>query len=312
MYRVIFISVVLFVLTLSGYSQKRELDEEAYKQWRRVDSYELANNGAWVKYRYMFYDNDSLNNLICNTYYFYELKSGRICILRDIDSPEFFAGGNWIAFFRIRQDGTSVRVAYRLKDGYEIKIHEGAELNSIFPQVAYKEDDCLIILNVAERDSTILTDVSQYCLYGEKWKVICVCQEDQGNVLRYGGDENSVGKVLYVAKTGSLDNFYFYEEKQEGNFFVCTDTNDREKQDYYIFSLVNGNVEKILGAEQMEQLSLDKYSIQFLEGNKRFMYRRESVQKVKPKKQEKDESFQLELWSWHDPVIPSEQARGGI
>ena len=311
MYRVIFISVVLFVLTLSGYSQKRELDEEAYKQWRRVDNYELANNGAWVKYRYMFYDNDSLNNLICNTYYFYELKSGRICILRDIDSPEFFAGGNWIAFFRIRQDGTSVRVAYRLKDGYEIKIHEGAELNSIFPQVAYKEDDCLIILNVAERDSTILTDVSQYCLYGEKWKVICVCQEDQGNVLRYGGDENSVGKVLYVAKTGSLDNFYFYEEKQEGNFFVCTDTNDREKQDYYIFSLVNRNVEKILGAEQMEQLSLDKYSIQFLEGNKRFMYRRESVQKVKPKKQEKDESFQLELWSWHDPVIPSEQARGG-
>ena len=49
MYRVIFISVVLFVITLSGYSQKKELDEEAYKQWRRVDNYELANNGAWVK-----------------------------------------------------------------------------------------------------------------------------------------------------------------------------------------------------------------------------------------------------------------------
>ena len=59
--------------------------------------------------------------------------------MRDIDSPEFFAGGNWIAFSRIRQDGTSVRVAHRLKDGYEINIHEGAELNSIFPQVAYKE-----------------------------------------------------------------------------------------------------------------------------------------------------------------------------
>ena len=310
MYRVIFILVILFVITLSGHSQKKELDEEAYKQWRRVDNYELANNGAWIKYRYMFYDNDSLNSLICNTYYFYELKSGGIRILRDIDSPEFFAGGTWIAFSRIRQDGTSVRVAHRLKDGYEINIHEGAELNSIFPQVAYKEDDHLIILNVAERDSTILTDVSQYCLYGEKWKVICVRREDQGNVLRYGGDGNSEGKVLYVDKTRSLDNFYFYEEKQEGNFFVCTDTNDREKQDYYTFSLVDGNVEKILGAEQMERLALDKYSIQFLEGNKRFMYRREGVQRVRPKKQEKDESFQLELWSWHDPVVPSEQARG--
>ena len=75
---------------------------------------------------------------------------------------------------------------------------------------------------------------------------------------------NSEGKVLYVDKTRSLDNFYFYEGKLEGNFFVCTDTNDKEKQDYYTFSLTDGNVEKILGAEQMAQLSLDKYSIQFL------------------------------------------------
>lgn len=122
----------------------------------------------------------------------------------------------------------------------------------------HKEDDRLIILNVAERDSTTLTGVSQYCLYGEKWKVIYVRQEDQGCVLRYGGDGNNVGKVLYVDKTRSLDNFYFYEGKLEGNFFVCADTNDKEKQDYYTFSLTDGNVEKILGAEQMAQLSLDK------------------------------------------------------
>lgn len=48
MYRVIFILVILFVITLSGHSQKKELDEEAYKQWRRVDNYELANNRAWI------------------------------------------------------------------------------------------------------------------------------------------------------------------------------------------------------------------------------------------------------------------------
>ena len=113
-------------------------------------------------------------------------------------------------------------------------------------------------------------------------------------------------------KTRSLDNFYFYEGKLEGNFFVCADTNAKEKQDYYTFSLTDGNVEKILGAEQMARLSLDKYSIQFLEGNKRFMYQKEGVQRVKPKKQEKDESFQLELWSWHDPVVLSEQTEGGF
>ena len=76
----------------------------------------------------MFYDNDQLNSLICNIYYFYELKLGRIRILRDIDSPEFFAGG--IAFFRRREDGISVRVAHRLKDGFEIYIlnERGVEL----------------------------------------------------------------------------------------------------------------------------------------------------------------------------------------
>ena len=31
MYRVIFILVILFVITLSGHSQKKELDEEAYE-----------------------------------------------------------------------------------------------------------------------------------------------------------------------------------------------------------------------------------------------------------------------------------------
>ena len=36
--------------------------------------------------------------------------------------------------------------------------------------------------------------------------MICVRREDQGNVLRYGGDGNSEGKVLYVDKTRSLCN----------------------------------------------------------------------------------------------------------
>lgn len=91
MYRVaIIVSVVLTLFAVVGYTQKKELDEEAYRSWRRVDDYQLSDHGEWIKYRYVFYDNDSANAFARNTYYFYEMKTGRTRILRDIDSPGVF------------------------------------------------------------------------------------------------------------------------------------------------------------------------------------------------------------------------------
>ena len=79
MYRVIIIaSVVLTLFPVVGYMQKKELDEEAYRSWRRVDDYQLSDHGGWIKYRYIFYDNDSANAFARNTYYFYEMKPGEL------------------------------------------------------------------------------------------------------------------------------------------------------------------------------------------------------------------------------------------
>ena len=51
MYRVIIIaSVVLTLFPVVGYMQKKELDEEAYRSWRRVDDYQLSDHGGWIKY----------------------------------------------------------------------------------------------------------------------------------------------------------------------------------------------------------------------------------------------------------------------
>ena len=59
----------------------------------------------------------------------------------------------------------------------------------------------------------------------------------------------------------------------------------------------------------MEQFHVDRYSMRLLDGEKQLLYSQQEGKVVKSDVQdEKDESFQLELWSWNDLVIPSEQA----
>lgn len=313
MYRVIVICVSLFIFVLSGNAQKRELDKAAYQSWRRVDDYQLSSNGAWVKYRYMFYDNDSMNNVVCNTHYFYDVKTGRTCVLESLDSPEFFAGGEWIAYSKEGEGNHVCRIARRLRDGYEIVIPDEAELNYFIPRVAYKAGDRLIVRDVVKNDSVVLTNVACYCLYGKDWNVIYTSKEREEHVLYYGTlFPNGVKKILYRDKTKSLENFYFYEREEEGEFYVHADAGEEEGEDYYRFSLSDGKVVKVLEHEQMKRLNMDRYSIRLLDGGKKLVYQEKIGAREKKKEKKKDDSFQLELWSWHDPMIPSEQARSGF
>lgn len=93
-YIVILSFIHVFLVSFSCYSQKKELDEDAYQKWRRVDSYKLSPNGKWVVYRYMHFDNDAANEVARNIYYFYEVKTGRTSTLECSDSPEFLLAGS--------------------------------------------------------------------------------------------------------------------------------------------------------------------------------------------------------------------------
>ena len=77
---------------IPGFAQKKALDEEAYKQWRYVNSHELSMNGKWVKYRYLYHDNEEKNKSARQTYYLYEVKTGKTITLNQIDFNQFFAG----------------------------------------------------------------------------------------------------------------------------------------------------------------------------------------------------------------------------
>lgn len=307
-YIVILSFIHVFLVSFTCFSQKKELDEEAYRKWRRVDGYKLSPDGKWVMYRYMHFDNDAANEGARDTYYFYDVKTGRTSTLESADSPEFFAGGEWIVYGK--KDGEDVkRVARCLRGNKEITLREDMELNSTSPMVAYQTNDTLVVKNIQVNDSLLLTGVGTYYLYDKDWKVIYLKREPDSHTI-YFGARNREGKYesLYRDKTKRLDHFYFNEWGKDGGFYF--DGDDGEKG-YYTFMLRDKHVEKLLDGDMIETMDVDIRSVQQLGTTKRALFKKhKAVQAAKPKGK-KDESFTLELWSWNDPMIPSQQAISG-
>lgn len=47
---------LLSIWFTDGMAQKRPLDMEAYKLWRRVEAQQMSNDGKWITYRFVYID----------------------------------------------------------------------------------------------------------------------------------------------------------------------------------------------------------------------------------------------------------------
>ncbi len=302
---------------LSGIAPKKALDEEAYKQWRYVNSYELSMNGKWVKYRYLYHDNEDKNKDARQTYYLYEVKTGKTITLNQIDFYQFFASGEWITYSRATSENNSESpvIARSLKNQKETVCPEGAEFSLYAPQFSYfrENDQALIIKNIETNDSIILEHIGNYQLYDRDSKIIYIEQTPSCNIIRYGNVfHTQQHKTLYRDSTKSLSFFRFDEREKKGSFIVIADTHYKTAKNLYIFSLQNNSAIKLVDYSEIDTLSMDIESAEILGDNKFLLYDLPTPRKPRPSRGEKDESFQLELWSWNDEMIPSQQAKGGI
>ena len=96
----------LFVVEVDGNvanAQKKELDESAYQQWRKVDTYQLSADGKWVLYDYTFFDNVEANILNDSVYFLYDVATERTDTLIGIAEPRFWAGGEWLALLEWKE-----------------------------------------------------------------------------------------------------------------------------------------------------------------------------------------------------------------
>lgn len=307
-----FFGLVLMTLAMmpsfTVFSQKQELDEDAYHSWRRVDDYHLSPNGRWVIYRYAFYHDQNRTDSIAHTYYLYNCDTEKTHTLVNIDSPEFFGGGEWISYTPT-DTLMSCKITVCLHTMQSCSHPEEAELNPEYPFISYKtHDQNLVIKNLKTNDSICLEHVDRYRIYDKHRKIIYTRQVAQHIEIGYGPvNQLRAHQTLYRDTTGSLKHFLFNRYDKTGLFQI---NGSNGKPDYYQFSLTDKQVKCILSNQKIADFGADISSVDVI--SDRFIrYSRTNPRMPRQEKGKKDESFELELWSWNDEIIPTQQEISG-
>lgn len=299
------------IATMSSFTvfpQKQELDEEAYNSWRRVDDYHLSPTGRWVIYRYVYYRDHKGAENIAHTYYLYDCETEKTHTLANVDSPEFFGGGEWISY--TPADTLSAgKTAVCLHTLQSYSYPEGAVLNPAYPSITYKTDDHrLVIKNIKTQDSICLENVDRYREYDDHRKIIYTRQAAQEIEICYGPvNQARCHQTLYRDSTGSLKHFLFSSYDLTGQFQI---TGSNGKPDYYQFSLPDKQVKCVLTGKEIADIGADISSVEIV--SDRFIrYSQPRTPTPRQEKGEKNKGFELQLWSWNDEIIPTQQEISG-
>lgn len=166
----------LFVVEVGGNvanAQKKELDESAYQQWRKVDTYQLSADGKWVLYDYTFFDNVEANILNDSVYFLYDVATERTDTLIGIAEPRFWAGGEWLAYWSGKKF-----VVTRLKDKKCVKWEQEPVLDDKLPLAIHHDDKMCVVENVVDGQKRKLKGLLYYALYGIEGDGVFLYQRD--------------------------------------------------------------------------------------------------------------------------------------
>ena len=285
-----FLLFVSLSMAMEAWGQRKELDEEAYLRWRRVDDWHLSANGEWVLYRYLYFDNEEANEACKDIYYLYGVRDGKTDTLRGIENPCFWAGGEWMCY---EKDGE--RIGVRLKDGRRETWREEVELNKWWPWVIRRKDKGLVAENVETGRRVVREGVVDYVLGEETWDGVFLVQEGKVRKLYRGNVAWGDWRLVYEDRTGTLSRFYFDETGKRGRFFV----QGEEGNDVYVFE-DEGGVKKVLDGEQLTELGMDDYSLLFCGNGRYVVYALAGGERAHGK----EKNGGPELWKWNAERIP--------
>ena len=309
--------IVLFVLcfvTGGLYASRPKIDSTAYNCWKRIDSYSISDNGLWVKYRYVYVNSGKQKDNIQNRYYFYNEQTGKTRVLDNIEYPEFFGGGSWIYYTDI---ASSKACLMNLVNGRKIVWDRAGEPNcdSKALLVNYKSGENRVFWQPNTDDSVVYEQLNAYKLLNDGRNILYVYEGVNEHELRYGELFNPQKyKVIYRDAEKLLKRFDYYNGR--GSFKLEFPDKKGGSFQYWQFDL-EGTVKMVADTRSWnlpEDLK-DKISSIHLLGKGVVwdldIYTNGKPQKKSVKKASKEMPFTLELWSWNDPVIQSEQEKRG-
>lgn len=295
-----YVLLFLFVVEVGGNvanAQKKELDESAYQQWRKVDTYQLSADGKWVLYDYTFFDNVEANILNDSVYFLYDVATERTDTLIGIAEPRFWAGGEWLAYWSGKKF-----VVIRLKDKKCVKWEQEPVLDDKLPLAIHHDDKMCVVENVVDGQKRKLKGLLYYALYGIEGDGMFLYQRDGFRELCLGNINKGKFHQVYRDSTCTLEHFYFSALDRAGYFFIKAN----EGFEMCIFSS-EGEIIKVLSCSQLNKLRLDKYSVDLICGGKLFVYRQAENRDLGTGKEQK-EKVCVETWKWNAEYNPQETA----
>lgn len=318
----------LIGLVLPISAQKRALDMEAYKLWRRVERQHMSDDGKWITYRFVYidddgHDKDTLVTYLCN------VESGKTYELKNVEQVSFFNRGKGLKYVvsppaadSLMQTKDSVYLLslrnmkkYYWNRSYDCNESSRSAIITYTYPIGQKRSGenikRLVIWNFETGDSTVMDSLGRYVSVDE-YRSIVYEKERNGCKALFAGPVKGMQKMIYGDTRAKLVNYSVERDGKSGMFTVATDSTYLDNPDLlYQFSTVDGKYKLIM---DIKNIHLDgEYNVRsglntpFNCGKYVFVDVRPKVPVKRAPKPKPDTSFELELWKWDDEYSQSRQ-----
>lgn len=330
--RYILLCCLLFAWLTDGMAQKKPLDMEAYKLWRRVEGQHMSDDGKWITYRFVYIDGEGHGKDSPVTYLHHN-ESGKTYELENVRQAHFFNNGKCLKYVvspsprdtsGLVKDSVFLLTLRNMKKQLWDRPYDCNE-SSDSPVMTYsypigkneKDKDIkrLVIWNYETGDSTVMDSLDYHILLDNN-KTIIYTKERDGYKSLYAGPVKGKQKLIYGNPDARLTNFTLDRENMKGVFTIASDTSFLKDPDLlYAFNMKDGTYKLIMDTKEVV-LPDSAYKVRgglnmpFNNGRYIFVDGVPKVATPRRPKVEPDKSFELELWKWDDELSQSRQRNG--
>lgn len=303
-------------------AQKRPLDLEACLLWKRADLPEVSPTGRWVTYRVsmMEYNPDYKGG---KTLHVFDTQTRKELLIPDQYSVRFYDNDRGLYYDSTDSTGTMTTVLMSLPSGekkvwgYEEPFNpiEGTSYSvstTTVPKDTIRHTPAfsrLVIRNLKTAKAIHIDSVSNYTLYDKGRSIFFLRNQplSGGNALCYGPLAGPYTTLYQSEVKKQPVSYKFNAEKLTGEFEVKDSLwysfSLKEKCCDLFFSTAELPIPVGMEATHITMQHNHKYLTLNLYPTEMAMVAKKA-EEVKP-----DNSFELELWTWDEPEVPTLQRK---
>lgn len=318
-FKLLVLAFVAFFISPELVAQKKVIDQSAYQEWKRVENYNISQDGGFVTYRYRYIDNSDKNSEIEKRYYLFDYVSKKNIVLDSISNPNFYANGQWLMYEKNEKS-----TLMRLKDKRSFEwTKEGAPNFIEDGQLVWyyvNEGKDFVICDLSSGDTTFFASANCVNFYNNIGAFVFLKETPKSiDICYYKVGKKGKQRVFFSDTTKTLKTFFANKESNKGYFQIVSKNEERGSFELlYNFDLNSLEVEEVLDKNSIAvgaSLYIDRGSFSTYTDGKYItfnVYPKKTSARKKSYKNERDSTFELELWRWNDSVSQSVQASKGF